>query len=244
MDIGKHRRANEIALIKSFGPAGTADNHPRALRDSLLQQSLNLVILYLRHHRTDVFGFGIVIKGLAIGDSLGGVLCNLNGFFITRCGNEHSGGSVAGLSRITETTQHAAAHGGFHVGIIKEDVGRLAAEFLGHAFDGSRGGLRDQNPRAGRTGKGDHINARVPRHILADIGTRAVDKIENPCRNARFMENLGNDKSVQRRNFRGFQHHRATRRQCGRNLRGDLVERPIPRGNHSANANRFAGPTC
>ena len=82
--------------------------------------------------------------------------------------DQHAGGCVAGLAGVAEATLHAFAHSGFQIGIFQDDVGRLAAQFLGHALDGVRSGFGHDDAGAGGTGKRHHVHIFVSGHDLSN----------------------------------------------------------------------------
>ena len=68
-----------------------------------------------------------------------------------------------------------AADRGLEVGVAQNDVGRLAAELLGNSLDRVGGGLGDNDSGPGRTGERHHVDVRMARHRLPDVGPGPVD---------------------------------------------------------------------
>ena len=132
-----------------------------------------------------------------------------------------------------------AAHGAGHVGVFQDDVGTLAAQFLRHALDGRGGGLGHFDAGAGRTGERHHVDARMAGHGGADFGASAVDQVEHAGRNAGGVHDFRPDDSRERRFFGRLEHHGAAGGQGRDHFTGDLVDRPIPRGDQAAHADRF-----
>ena len=64
----------------------------------------------------------------------------------------------------------------------------------------------------------------------------AVDQVEHAGRHARFVQDLGHQDGVQRRDLRGLEHHGAARRQGRCHLAHDLVDGPIPGRDHAHHA--------
>jgi len=56
------------------------------------------------------------------------------------------GSGVAGLAGILKHVQHAGFHGALEIGVIQQNVGRLAAELLVYSFDGVSSQLGDFVP--------------------------------------------------------------------------------------------------
>ena len=69
----------------------------------------------------------------------------------------------------------------------------------------------------------------------------ALNQVEHARRNACRIQDLGKDLGIGRAFFRRLQHHGVTSGQGRGNLQRDLVERPVPRGNHADHADRFIG---
>ncbi len=135
---------------------------------------------------------------------------------------------------------HALRHRLLQIGVVEDDVGRLAAQLLRHALDGIGRGLRHRDTGARRTRERHHIDARMRRHRLAHRRAVAIDEIEHAGGNARFVHDLGEQIAAHGRDFAGLQHHRAPGGQRGRDFAGDLVDRPVPRRDQSAHADRLA----
>ena len=53
------------------------------------------------------------------------------------------------------------------------------------------------------------------------------------------MHHLSKQNRIERRNFGGLEHHGATCCDCGRNLRRDLVERPVPGSDQRTDTDRL-----
>ncbi len=81
--------------------------------------------------------------------------------------------------------------------------------------------------------------SRMGRQGCAHAGAIAVDEVEHAFRHARLMHDLGEDDGVERRDLGGLQHHGAAGGDRGRDLAGDLVLRPVPRGDEAADADRL-----
>jgi hypothetical protein len=113
--------------------------------------------------------------------------------------------------------------------VVEQDVGRLAAEFLGHALDRVGGGLAPRDAGAGRAGERHHVDVGMRGHRGAHRRAVAVDEVEHARRHAGVVQHLGEDERVQRRDLARLQHHGAAGGERRRHLAGDLVQRPVPR---------------
>ena len=236
-DIGKDRGLDEIALVQPLGPTGAAGDQGCAFVDASLDQPLDLVELGRRDDRTH----GGVAQRVAHDDGGGGFAGGGDHFVHAAAGNQQPGGRAASLARIAHHCLDAGGGIAGKAGVIKQDVGAFAAQFLRHPLDCGRGIARHFNASAGGAGKGHHIHLRVRGQRDANAGAIAIDHIEHACRHACGMHDLGKDLRGKRCHFRWLEHHGAAGRQRRGDLAGDLVEWPVPRGDKPAHADRFFG---
>ena len=191
-DVGEDGRADIEALVDALGQARTAGDQRRAFVDALLDQRLDLVPLAAVDDRADGGALGAGIAGLGlVGDALG----DRRHFLHLRQRHDHARRRVAGLAGVVEHVHHAAGHRLGEVGVVEDDVRRLAAEFLADALDGRRGALGDVDAGAGRAGERDHVDVRMLAHGGADLGAEAVDQVEHALRHAGFMQDFGEDQA-------------------------------------------------
>ena len=139
---------------------------------------------------------------------------------------------------------HAAGDSLGEVGIVENNVRRLAAKFLADALHGVRRTLGNVDAGAGRACERDHVDSGVLAHRDADVWAKTVDDVEDAFRHACFMEDFREDQRGRWRVFRRLQDHGATGCNRRRDLAGDLVERPVPRGDHADHADRLAHHNC
>jgi hypothetical protein len=74
--------------------------------------------------------------------------------------NQHPGGGVARLARVVEALAHTAFDG-IGVGVGKDQVGALAAQFQRHFLEAVGGGFGDGDTGAGGAGEGNHCHIGV-----------------------------------------------------------------------------------
>src|SRR5262249_46047467 len=134
---------------------------------------------------------------------------------------------------------HALRDGFGKVGVVEQDVGRFAAKFLRDAFDGQRRVLRDGNAGTRRAGERHHVDVRVRGQRDTDAWTVALNEVEHTRRYAGFIHHFGKDHRIQRRDLGRLENHRAAGGDRRRDLRGDLVEWPVPRRDQRTDADRF-----
>ena len=80
----------------------------------------------------------------------------------------------------------------------------------------------------------------MPRQRRADNRPLAMHHVENAGRHARLVKDLGIDHRRKRRVFAGLQHTAASRRDGGKHLQHNLVDRPVPRRDQPADSDRLA----
>ena len=127
------------------------------------------------------------------------------------------------------------------IGILQEHVGRLAAEFLHDSLYCRRRRLRHEHAGARRSRDGDHVDVRMRGERGTHLLAGAIDQVEDTGRHAGIMHDLGEQQRAVRRKFARLQHDRAASGDCRRDLRRDLIQRPVPRRDERADADRFVG---
>ena len=95
------------------------------------------------------------------------------------------------------------------VGVVKDDVGGLAAEFERHAFEVTRRAAQNSASHTRRSGEGDLAHIRMIVESVADDPTRAGDDIQDAWRQARFEGQLTEPQGRQRCQLGGLHHDRA-----------------------------------
>ena len=113
-----------------------------------------------------------------------------------------------------------------------------AAE-LAHALHGIGGRLRDLDTGARRLRERHHVDIRVARQRVAHFVPVAVHEVEHAGRHAGFVQDLREQDRAERRDLARLEHHRATGRERRRDLAHDLVDRPVPRRDQRAYADRL-----
>ncbi len=172
---------------------------------------------------------------------------DLGGFREPLAGHQHARRRVAGLAGVLEHVPRTRCHGLLEIGVVEDDVGRLAAQLLRDALDGRGGVLRNGDAGTSGPGERDHGDVRMLAERGPDARAVAVDEVEDAGRHAGLVEDLGEDHRVERRDLARLQHHRAAGGERRRDLDGDLVDRPVPGGDQRADADWFphdAGRPC
>lgn len=153
--------------------------------------------------------------------------------------HEHPRRRIARLAAVAEAAARAAHDRLLDIGIGQDQVRALAAEFLVHALHGIGGRLRDLDARTRRTRERHHGDIRMPRQRVAHFVPVAVHEVEHAGRHAGLVQDLGEQDRAERRDLARLEHHRAAGRERRRDLAYDLVDRPVPRRDQRAHADRF-----
>lgn len=77
-------------------------------------------------------------------------------------------GALQGLASVTEAFLHALRDCFFEVGIVQKNVGRFAAEFLGHSLHRCSGRNGHGNASPGGSSERDHRHIRMRRNRSAN----------------------------------------------------------------------------
>ena len=94
---------------------------------------------------------------------------------------------------------------------------------------------------AGGAGERHHVDVGMARQRHTHTRAVAVDKVEHPGRHARGVQDLGEDVGRIRSDLRRFQDDGAAGRQRRVDLDRDLVDRPVPGRDQTADADRLLG---
>ncbi len=107
-------------------------------------------------------------------------------------------------------------------------------------FDSVGGNLCDATTRTGRASERNHVDFFVRGHCFADNRPGASNKVEHACRQTDFVDDLSKDKCVDWCDLAWLENDRATccHREC--NFGDDLVQRVVPRGDATDDADWFA----
>ena len=81
------------------------------------------------------------------------------------------------------------------------------------------------------------------RDSSADTWAVAVDEVESSRRQSGFGDNLGENAGTDRRHLAWLQHHGTTRGDSRCHLAADLIQRPVPRRDESADADGLLDDT-
>ncbi len=236
VDIGEDRRPDEISGLEAFRLAGAAGQERRALGNARFDQRLHPLELNMADERADM---GAILRRIADPRLHADAPGDFHDLVIGAALDEHACRGITGLAGIVEAFENAGGHPLLDIGIGKDDVRRLSAEFERNALDRIGGVLADGDTRPRRTGEGHHVDVLVLRQRSPGMDAVAIDEVEDAGRKARLFDHLGVEHGVQRREFAGFQDAGAAGRKRRDDLERDLVDRPVPRRDETADADRL-----
>ena len=95
-------------------------------------------------------------------------------------------------------------------------------------------------PALGRSGERDHVHVGVARQSIAHDAAAADDQVEDAGRRACLVHHLGQGHARGGRGVRRLQHHRAAGRDAVDDLDDGRLDRPVPRRDQGADADRLA----
>ena len=176
-------------------------------------------------------------------DALDGLGGNLLGLVEAISRNEHAGQRRTRLAGVEERLLHTVADRlgeGLGVEVVEQHVGGLAAELESDLLDGLCAELSDALAGAGRAGEGDHVDVGMLGDRLADGRPVPRHEVEHAGRQADLVDDLGEDERIDRRDLARLEHHRAAGGHGVGGLRGDLVQRVVPRRDAADDTDRLA----
>ena len=126
-------------------------------------------------------------------------------------------------------------NGAVEIGVVKDDVGGLAAQFQGQRLAAACGGLADAAANGGRAGEGDLVNVGVGGDHLAH-GAVASDDIHDAARDTCLAADIGKEERCKCGVFGGLQHHGIACRERWRDLPREHQKGEVPRHDLAADA--------
>ena len=105
----------------------------------------------------------------------------LDDFVVRLLLHQHAGAGRADLAGIEEDAGGRSFGRGFEIGIVENDVGRLAAELERDALEVAGRALHDSAADAGRAGEGDLVDVGVIDQRVADDAAGPVTTLKTPA---------------------------------------------------------------
>lgn len=137
--------------------------------------------------------------------------------------------SAAALTVVEEDTLVGPLDGLVEVGIVKDDVGRLATELEGDLLEVALGsGLHDHTTDGSAAGEGNLADLGVAGEGITSNGTVASDDVDNTWGEASLDDELGDLEGRERGHLRGLDDNGVTRAEGGAELPAKHHEREVP----------------
>ena len=146
----------------------------------------------------------------------------------------------SGRSWASSSTTPRARRSSAKCVVVEDDVRALAAEFLGHPLHRRCGVLRHLDAGAGRAGERHHVDVGMARQSATPTpGPSPLTRLNTPAGTPAASMISVKMLRRERRDLGRLQHHRAAGGQRREHLARDLVDRPVPRRDQAAHADRL-----
>src|SRR5262249_50895824 len=109
---------------------------------------------------------------------------------VLRLGDEEPRPRLARLSLVEEAAEERAVDRHLEVGVVEDDVGRLAAQLEGHLLDGAGSELLNAPADLRRAGERDLVDERARAQLLAALGAAPVDDVDDALREIGLVDDL------------------------------------------------------
>ena len=183
VDPGEDGRGEVVAaLVAGDGHALAAGGQlgPLLLADAHV--ALDPLQLLGRDQRAHVGGG---VGGRADGDPLGDVDQAGHHLVVDRPGHQQPAAGGADLALVEEDRVGGAVGGQLQVGVVEQDVGRLAAQLQQDLLDRAGGQGGDPPADLGRAGEGDLVDLGRGDQRLAGLGPEPGQDVDHPVGHAR-----------------------------------------------------------
>lgn len=236
LHLGSHvredGRLDEVALV---AVALTTSLNRGTLVLTGLDVSHDTIILQLADLRTLE---GIVGKWVADCVLLCALLECLDELVVDALLYENTRPSAAALAVVEVNTEVDPMNGFLDIGVIKNDVGRLASELERHLLQvGRGGGLHDLAAYGGGAGEGDLVDIHVRSKSCACGLAEARDQVEDSWGETSLLDELCGHQGGEGSLLSGLHHYSVTCRQRGADLPGPHEQGEVPGNNLATNTN-------
>lgn len=231
-DVGEDGGLDEVALVTV---TGTTSLDCSALALAGLNVLHDTIILELRHLGA-LEGLGVewvadLVRLSALLESGDELVVDAGLHVDTRSG-------AAALAVVEVDTKVDPADGLLDIGIVEDDIGRLAAQLEGDLLEVRRGsGLHDGAANNSGASKGDLVDVHVGRDGSAGSLPEARDDVENTGRETSLFDELSKDKTGQRRLLSGLENNSVTGSQSRSNFPAEHQKWEVPWDDLAADAN-------
>ncbi len=188
MHVGEDGRLHEQTVAQDAVPGrAAAGDQLGALILGRVDEGQNAVELGFIGRRAH---FGGQVQRVAQLDLAGAGGQGFDDLGIDRPLHQQARAGDAGLAGGGEDARQGADRGLGNIGVVEDDIGRLAAQLEDHRGEVLPGGGGDLTPRAPAAGEADLAQAAASHQGLADAQV-AGDDVEHALGEARFLDQLG-----------------------------------------------------
>ena len=233
-DVGEYRGANKVSTVADALAAGRKERALVLANSDVVEDDLHLLF---GDHRAERRG---AIAGIADPERFRARRQPLDHLVVNPLLDEHARARRADLTRVEENARRRGLGGGIEIGVVKDDVGGLAAELKRYALEIARGALHDSTADAGRSGEGDLVDVGVIDEGLAHDPPGACDDIQHARRQSRLERKFADAQRRQRRQLGRLHDNGAAARQGRRELPHPDHQREIPGHDGRHHADRLA----
>ena len=231
-DVGEDGGLDKVALV-AVAVAANLDG------GALLLAALDVAHDAVKLDLADLGALeGVLGEGIADLVLLGTLLEGLEELVVDALLDEDAGAGAAALAVVEVDAKVDPRDGLLDVGVVEDNVGRLAAELERHLLEvGGGGGLHDGAADDGRASKGNLVNVHVRREggagDLAEAGQQVVDTGGE----AGLLDEVGEDEGRQRRLLGSLHDDGVASGQRRANLPREHEEGEVPGDDLAADAN-------
>ena len=214
---------DEVALV-AF--AGTTDGGFGAFLDARFEIAADAIELLFGNERAEI-AFGV--ESWTDADFRGGLGDAVDDLVENFLFDEEARAGAAALALIEEDGHGGAGDGGFEIGVVHDDVGRLAAEFERDFLQVAGRGVDDELADFGGAGEGDFIDVHVCGERGAGSFAVAGNDVDDAIREAGFLHQFAETQCRERCLLGWLEHDATARGEGGAEFPGGHQQREIPR---------------
>ena len=145
---------------------------------------------------------------------------------------------AAALAVVEEDTKVGPGNGVVNVGIVEDNVGRLATKLEGNLLQVALGGgLEDGTADQGGSGEGDLVDVHVAGDGRTSDTAESGDDVNDTRGEASFLDQLGGIETGERGLLGGLDHNGVTSSHGGTDLPGPHEDREVPGNDLTADTN-------
>lgn len=231
-DVGKDGGLDEVALV---AVALAARDDGGAVLLARLDVAHDAVVLEL----ADLGALeGLRVEGVADLVVLGAGLEGGDELVVDALLHVDARAGAAALAVVVVDAKVDPADGLLDVGVVEDDVGRLAAQLERHALEvGGRGGLHDGAADGGRAREGDLVDVHVRRDGGARDLAEARDDVDDAGGEAGLLDELGEHETGEGRLLGRLEDDGVAGGQGGADLPRQHEQGEVPRDDLTADAN-------